>query len=417
MLFEMHKDFISVLNSKTLSEVLPNELKRNNILVIRDLEKLCEAEGEKTCSSAKLLNVWFLLHGQKISKKGSGRFYKVSFPSVYVEPDESVKKLIRDAAKNIGYLQDFAKLCGLTRGAVYNWLQGYRRVPLIAVLKAAQINKIDAWKFLDNRRIYSSTATSGEHFKYNNILPPAMLELLVWVKTEGSNDVSGGSVAIHQSIKKHDVIKTLSEKWANHLKIKPHVYQIGNKYVIKINSSPLRQIMVLKYNLPVGYKSQIISFQPEICAAASTEELKLMLANVIETEGTVAFDRRFGYPRAQIKFYSSSFQAIKDVQTIAKKLGYMESAITRDTKGGYSITIASSMPNVAKLAEDMLPYLFKRNFEKLLMALRNPKLDSLETPIVKYARGKISKENLKKVRTSTSDNPDIVKYGGFPCLN
>lgn len=174
--------------------------------------------------------------------------------------------------------------------------------------------------------------------------------------------------------------------------------------------------MVLKYNLPIGYKSQIITFQPEIKAASTKEELKFILANLIETEGTVAFDKRFGYPRAQVKFYSSSLQAIRDVQEILKRLDYMQSAITSDKHGGYSITIASSISSMPKLTEDILPYLFKRNFEKLLLAMRNPKLDDSETLIARYARGKISKENLKKIRSSMSDAPHIVKYGEFPCL-
>lgn len=416
MLFKEHEDFISVINSNVLSEVLPKKLRKNKILKIRDLEKICELKCQEKYSSAKLLNIWFLLHGQKISKKGTKRFYKVSFPQVYVDSDRKVQQLIRDAAKQIGYLQDFAKICGLRRGAIYSWLQRYRKVPLFAVLKAAQINGIDAWKFLDEYKIYSSTATGNEYFTYNFNLSPALLELLVWVKTKGSNDVSGGSVSVHQSIKKEDVVKILSERWKRNLKINPHIYKIGNKYVIKINSSALRQIMVLKYDLPIGYKSQIITFQPEIKASGTKEELKFILANLIETEGTVTFDKRFGYPRAQVKFYSSSLQAIRDVQEILKILDYMQSTITSDKRGGYSITIASSISLMPKLTEDLLPYLFKRNFEKLLLAIRNPKLDDSKAFMARYARGNLSRETIVKNRISISDAKHVVRYGGFPCL-
>jgi len=174
--------------------------------------------------------------------------------------------------------------------------------------------------------------------------------------------------------------------------------------------------MVLRYELPIGYKSHIITFKPEIGAVDSREELKLMLANLIETEGTIAFDRRSVYPRAQIKFYSSSLQAIRDVQSIAVKLGYMQSAITSDIRGGHSITIASSIVDVAKFAQDALPYMFKRNFEKILFALRNPKLNHLNTPIIKYARGELSKGDVMKIRIASSDNKDVARYGDFPCL-
>ena len=126
-----------------------------------------------------------------------------------------------------------------------------------------------------------------------------------------------------------------------------------------VNSAPLRQILNLKYDIPLGHKSKEIKPNQEF--NFNREDKLKILASEIETEGSFARHKKYNIIHCDVSFSTHSKDYSKSVFIKLNKLGYPATFIVsrRDRRGVEEIeyrTIFWGLFELQKFAFEIMPY-------------------------------------------------------------
>jgi hypothetical protein len=330
-------------------------------LPIEVVNKACKVNSKNTLKPVYSQYLWFCLDGTIVKRKlPSGKIVtpKVCFNPVYLANKKKLIILIRKAMKRLSppYKENFSKLVDRTRQSLDGWLANRAKIPLTAVIKACQILKLDVWKVIDRERLYASGKSKQNSVLFSNKETNEIRQIITWLKAEGCLDISSTEINLVQNKEGKDSLQDIVNKIVKFLHVPWSNIHIGvrcdkpNAVNVRIFSAPLRQILCLKYNIPLGFKSYDIDFN-EINRAKNKEEKLQILSKIFESEGSFGF-RKLDLPDFHIT--SASFTAIKSVNDLLKDLGYNPYGPARH-HSAFKTGIMNVEASV-KLCYDILPY-------------------------------------------------------------
>lgn len=330
-----------------------------------DLKEVCDINKNDLLIPIQYQYLWYCLNGVKLTRKKGRVIFnpKVSFYPIYVENDSEVIKLIKICINKIGS-KNFAKLVNRSLSRVTDWKNGKRKPPLTAILKACQIFKKDPWKFLENKKLFSQSKSEDNYLIFRDYDSIDLNEILIWIKNEGTISLNGSPrIEIEQHMDGINCLQNLKEKFENVFglsKNKVKFYSRKNKdhYVIRISSAPLRQILCLKYDVPLGYKCPYITSIREVNNYKNREEGLQILASLLETEGSFTYGIIDEKMHLVVNFTSASYNNVVSVISLLKKLNYIpygpfkkETCFRLEIRG---------LNQIIKLAFEIMPYCYHK---------------------------------------------------------
>lgn len=305
-------------------------------------------------------NLWFCLHQQIVRKPASTGYMelKVLFPPIRVEKNEKILTLLKHAKEQIGH-RKFAELCGLTHWAAYSWFTKKHLPPITAVMKACQILRKDVWDVLDGVKLCGTK----DRITFRNHLDDRMKEdlndLIDWLNTEGHIRINGWTITITQHKENQKTLEELRSKFVTVFgvgenRIRIHKYR--NLCCLYLSSAVIKQLLVLKYGLPLGSKSDIIEI--------GSVDWRTV-ANYLMAEGYFAFNGR----GVMAGISSNSVNVREKIYTFFKTNGYHPSwSIGTKAKS----VLVQRMEEGLKLLHVVWPYLNETKRRQALEVLRKP---------------------------------------------
>ena len=232
--------------------------------------------------------LWFCLHNTILRRKQpSGKEFKtkVNFSSCYVKLDEKLEKKLDEACKVVDLPKyKFVSLCGYKKLNIY-----LKKIPLKVILKVCQILKLDIWELIEDQDLFGKTNRNGKIKAPSNKRDVDLMVVLVWLRTEGHIELGSTHIEINQK-NNIESLKTIKELLIRKFNLNDNLFfgvgKRGEDRLI-ISSSPLRQLLCLKYGFPLGYKSG--SLQPMDLRRLSKDEYKKIMAAFIQTEGCLSY--------------------------------------------------------------------------------------------------------------------------------
>jgi len=387
---------------------------------IEKVKKACEINLKDSFKPIYVQYLWYCLDETKIKRKlKGGRIVKpkVIFNSVYLEPKNKFIKLLKKAMSKLlnSKRQNFAKLVDRSPQTLDTWKSGRGKIPLTAILKACQLMNLDIWEVINKEKIFASGKDKTNYIIFKN--SQNIGEILVWIKAEGYLHISSTEINLVQNRKGINSLKYIVdkiEKSFNIPKSKIHVNPRSDKpnaIDVTISSAPLRQILVLKYNIPLGFKSYEIDYKKEIEQAKSKEEKLQLLAKIFESEGSFGFRRPTNQPDFHI--VSASSIAVKNVANLLGDLNFTPYGPTPHHSAFK--TGITNIEDSVKFCYDILPY-FKHtekiqyilfgnnrstngfNSEEYLQRLKKKKKIPRYWLLISWIHGNISRQTLERSR-------------------
>ncbi len=252
------------------------------------VEAACRINLKDVHIPAEFQYLWFCLHATILTRKQpSGRVFRtrVNFSPCYIELDDGIRKLLSEASKSLNLpIYEFVRLGGI------NKTDSNKSISLLLLLKICQILRIDIWNLLTGCELFGKTKKTGKITILSSILDADLMVLLIWLRTEGHIELGSTHIEINQkdNIKSLKTLRKIIVEKFNIKNSKP-LFLVGKRGEDRliISSSPLKQLLCLKYNFPLGYKSG--SLQPLDLGGFSHEDYKKMMATFIQTEGCLSY--------------------------------------------------------------------------------------------------------------------------------
>jgi hypothetical protein len=183
---------------------------------------------------------------------------------------------------------------------------------------------MDIWNLLQGYELFGKTNKAGKVTIPKNKKDVDLLILLIWLRTEGHIELGSTHIEISQMnsmnslIRLRDIFKKTFNLGADPL------FWKGNRGEDRliISSSPLKQLLCLKYDFPLGYKSGSLK-QLELDCLDIGDYAKIAPA-FIQTEGCLSY----GYTRNKKKklprfeFIVKDKALAEDCVFVLKKLGF-----------------------------------------------------------------------------------------------
>ncbi|MBI5061821.1 MAG: hypothetical protein HZB67_05940 [Candidatus Aenigmarchaeota archaeon] len=359
--------------------------KTRNLLSFSALEHIFEINAKYADVPVIYQNIWFCLHEQRITRyRAGGRLINppVSFYPIYIEISEENIKLIKDAIKVAGSRDKFAKLVCYDTASLNAWLLKKRKPPVTSIIKSCQILGIDFWDELENTKLYGKT--SKDYITFTNNYPNDIDDIRIWIENEGSLATSSTEITFKQNESGLDALRKLQDLFIHIFGIKGSISFDKNSeaYLLRIISAPIRQVLCLKYNIPLGYK---IYSQPstDLFEFVNRQEGLRKLARNLETEGCFTFIRKKNADYLRVSFGSAN-RARRDLFTgMANNLGFKFMSYDQEKRRNYHSVIVDNT-EIIKLINEIAPYMWNKN--KINKAIQNPRLKS-------EVRNKIKIEN------------------------
>lgn len=305
--------------------------------------------------------LWFCLHGIKVKRtQSSGRKFNsiVNFSPCYITLDNRIRRLILKAQKLLNLSQrKFSVLCGYRSGSV----RAYKdKMPLVVILKICRILNINIWKVLENYEFFGKTSREGKIIIPKHKKDIDIDIILTWLRTEGHLEIRSTHVEINQK----DDTKTLEK--LRELIIKKFDLKETKKDFSKgkrgedrliISSSPLRQLLCLKYNLPLGYKS--CSLKRMDLNNLSNEDYRKIMAAFVQTEGCLSYfytrNKKKKLPKFEFSVKDESLA--KDCIFVLEKLKFKPILYKQNL---FKIGLYNSKDTI-RLVHQIEPYVFNKN--------------------------------------------------------
>lgn len=370
---ERKDDILDCINRSRIRNVKPIRLFKTKLIPVSTLEQACKLNLKDKFCNIRLQYVWFVLNNKYVYRKFSTGWkkLKVSFSDVYVENSEKNKKIILEAYNSCSKPKTkiFSNITGKHYVSIREYISGKNKIPLSTFIKSCQLLNKDPWQELDNSKIYSGSSIRSKFIIFKTKITPELYMLLNWINLEGNISLNRPSVTISQHIDEKSCLENLVKYFKEVFGINSEVIKIQKfksrpdiLYLI-VNSSPLRQILNLKYEIPLGYKSRMVKPNPSF--NFGRENNLRVLASEVETEGSFAKHRRKNVIHCDLSFSTYSKKYSKSFSNRLKKLGYPSSFIVskrerlgiRETE--YRVSFWKCL-HIQKFAFEIVPYLYHR---------------------------------------------------------
>lgn len=278
-----------LLNKHSIDKsIISNYLKNKAELPLWIVEAVCKTNLKHTFVPAQYQHLWFCLHNTILTRKQpSGREFhtKVNFAPCYIALDKRLKELLYRACKTVNLpAYKFIELCGYKKG------DNKDTISILTLLKICQILRIDVWELSQGYEFFGKTNKTGKIIIPKDKKDVDLLILLTWLRTEGHIELGSTHIEINQmnNIKSLIKVKEILVETFDLDKTKP-IFSKGNRGEDRliISSSPLKQLLCLRYGFPLGYKSG--SLLPLNLSGLSTEDYKRIMPAFIQTEGCLSY--------------------------------------------------------------------------------------------------------------------------------
>lgn len=307
-----------------------------------------------------LQNLWFCLHRQIVRKPVNIGYIelRVLFPPVRVNKNEKILNLLKHAKDWVGH-KKFAELCGLTHWAIYSWFTKKHLPPLTAVMKACQILGKEVWEVLDGVQLCGTKDRIIFRNHLDNKLKKDLNDLIDWLSTEGHLSINGWHITITQYKENRKILEELKDKFTNVFGIEKNrinIYDYRNVCCLYLSSTVIRQLLVLRYGLPLGNKSDIIRIKKVNWRT---------IANYLMAEGYFAFNGR----GLMAGISSNSTDVREKIYHFLKNNGYHPSwSVSKKAKS----VLIQRMEESLKFLHEAWPYLNESKRWQALEVLRMP---------------------------------------------
>ena len=392
-----------------LSENEINQWKMGELVFpILKIEHLFEINKKYPDIPVRYQYLWFCLDGSPILRTRAGGSIlksKVSFSPIYLERQERILSMIRIAATMIGK-KKFAALCGFHVTNLNEWLRA-RKPPINALIKSCQLLNRDFWDNLDGVKLYG---TSGKKFViFRKQYPENLKDIRIWIENEGNIGLRTTEITFKQAKEGIKCLYKLNNLFYKIFGIKGSIVKDSNTgcYLLRITSSPLRQILSLQYRIPVGYKiysnisSDLFEFQ-------DPEDGYRYIAKNIETEGcfTLRHKKNFNYLR--VSFGSANKERRDKFTELANKLGFNFKNYDQPKRRVYH-SFQLDNKNILKLLFYILPYIWHEG--KINKIFDKEDKYIFQKEMMTYLRFDVN------VKIKNLLEESIAKFGGVAKLN
>lgn len=343
-------------------ELINNYINYKSSIPIWIIEAACNINRNYVEIPVQYQYLWFCLHGVNINRiQPSGRKFNslVNFSPCYIKSDNKIKQLMVNARNSLNLSQGkFSVLCGYKEGVIRFYKD---KIPITVILKLSQILNFDVWKLLENYEFFGKTSREGKitipRLKSNIEIDT----ILTWLRTEGHLELRSTHVEINQKNNRKSLEKlkdlifksfSLKETNGNFPKGKR-----GEDRLI-ISSSPLRQLLCLKYDLPIGYKSGCL--KRTNLSDYLEEDYKKLLAAFVQTEGCLSysFTRNKKKKLPRFEFIVKDQSLAEDCIFVLEKLEFKPSFHNKQNL--FKVGLYNSKA-VVKLVNQIKPYVFNDN--------------------------------------------------------
>jgi len=336
--------------------LIQDYLKKKKPIPIWIVNAACKLNNNDLKIPLTYQNLWFCLHNSILTRQQpSGRRFrtKVSFANCYINSNQKITFLLEEVRKKLKISQRrFSELCGYKKGAFHIVNTKH---PIAVILKACQILKIEPWKFLEKCELSGKTSSAGKIIIPEDKKDIEIYTLLIWLRTEGHLELGSTHIEINQKndTTSLDKLKELFIKkfMLKNAPAKLHTGQRGEDRLI-ISSAPLRQLLCLKYNLPIGYKNG--SLQKMHLDGLSELEYKKIMPAFIQTEGCLSYH----YSRNKKKklpifeFIVKDGNLAEDCLMCLNKLGYEPKFYIKQNIFKVGLYDSKKVINLIKQTED-----------------------------------------------------------------
>lgn len=320
----MNKGFISLYNINP--KIIKDYKHKKKLLPLWVLEAACKINNSYHEIPIDYQNIWFCLHDTILTRmQPSGRRFrtKVNFTSCYTRFDKRLKELLANACNKANIsLTKFSVLCGYKDGTIR---RNSNIISLKAVLKICQLIESDIWDILENYELFGKTNRLGKIKIPRNEWNIEIETLIVWLRTEGHIELGNTHIEINQK----DNLTSLTK--LKQIIIDSFDLRENNTYFcvgkrgedrLILSSSPLRQLLCLKYGFPLGYKTG--SLIKRSLDNLSDESYRKLMAAFIETEGCLSYHYTRGKKRRlpKFEFVVKDKALINDCSLVLSKMGF-----------------------------------------------------------------------------------------------
>jgi len=371
---ELKNDILDCVRKSGIRKINQMRLFKTRLIPISILEQACKLNLKDKFCNINLQYLWFVLNNNYVYRKFSTGWkkFKVSFSDTYVEDSEKNKKIILDAYNSCSKPKTkiFSNITGKCYVSIREYISGKNKIPLSTFIKSCQLLSKDPWQELDNSKIYSGSSTRFKFIMFKNKITPELYILLNWINLEGNIAIDRPSITISQHINEKQCLNNLVKYFEEVFGINSELIRIQQfksrpsiLYLV-VYSSPLRQILALKYEIPLGYKSRIVKPNPSFIF--DRENNLRVLASEVETEGSFAKHNRKNVIHCDLSFSTYSKEYSKSFFNRLKGLGYSSSfIISRRERFGireveYKVSFWRCL-DIQKFAFEVVPYIFHKS--------------------------------------------------------
>ncbi len=347
---------------KINKELIKSYLVSNCFIPIWIIEAACNINRNYTEIPVQYQYLWFCLHGVNVTRiQPSGRKFNslVNFSPGYIKSNNKIRKLMVKACNLLNLTQEeFSLLCGYNKGTIRIYKN---KISITVALKLSQILNFDVWKLLENYEFFGKTSKEGK------IIIPRLKSnieigvILTWLRTEGHLELRSTHIEINQKNNKKSLekLKKLILKSFS-LKETEEYFPKGKRGEDRliISSSPLRQLLCLKYDIPLGYKSGCL--KRTNLDNYLEEDYKKLMAAFVQTEGCLSYvytrNKKKKLPKFEFTVKDESLA--KDCIFVLEKLKFKP--IVYNKQNLFKIGMYDSK-DVIKLINQIKPYIFNNN--------------------------------------------------------
>jgi len=268
----------------------------------------------------------YSLHGKILTRQQpSGRIFntKVNFTPVYVRLSSKIKYLINiyKEENKLSWKEVSLKLTNKPR-----MLDNQKRkISLLALINLCNYAKNNLWETINSAKISGKSCEKGAITLPIKENEPIVDYLLVWIRTEGYIELGSTHIEINQK-NGLEILNKLKEMFKICFNLRERSFHQckgtrGEDRLI-ISSSPLRQILVLKYGCNIGYKTG--KMQRQNFTKHTKQHYLKLLAVMIETEGCLSRHYTRNKKRAlpRFEFIVKDKNLAKDCFYLLKQTGF-----------------------------------------------------------------------------------------------